>query len=81
MGYAANCKKVSDMSKQKLTVSDCHFYGIVFSVLGGSLIGISIALFTLSFFAGVFLFLFGVFLLFFSSAMRSEEKELKGQKA
>lgn len=81
MGYAANCKKVSDMSKQKLTVSDCHFYGIVFSVLGGALIGISIALFTLSFFAGVFLFLFGVFLLFFSSAMRSEEKELKGQKA
>ena len=69
------------MSKQKLTVSDCHFYGIVFSVLGVALIGISIALFTLSFFAGVFLFLFGVFLLFFSSAMRSKEKELKGQKA
>lgn len=69
------------MSKQKLTVSDCHFYGIVFSVLGIALIGISIALFTLSFFAGVFLFLFGVFLLFFSSAMRSKEKELKGQKA
>lgn len=69
------------MSKQKLTVSDCHFYGIAFSVLGVALIGISIALFTLSFFAGVFLFLFGVFLLFFSSAMRSKEKELKGQKA
>ena len=69
------------MSKQKLTVSDYHFYGIVFTVLGIALIGISIALFTLSFFAGVLLFLFGVFLLIFSSAMRSKEKELKAQKA
>lgn len=68
------------MSKQKLTANDCHFYGIVFTVLGIALIGISIALFTLSFFAGVLLFLFGVFLLIFSSAMRSKEKELKAQK-
>lgn len=69
------------MSKQKLTANDCHFYGIVFTVLGIALIGISIALFTLSFFAGVLLFLFGVFLLIFSSAMRSKEKELKAKKA
>ena len=69
------------MSKQKKTIEDCHFYAVVFMVLGIALIVMSIPLFTLSFFVGVFIFLLGVFCMICSSSLRKQEKDLKEEKA
>lgn len=69
------------MSKQKKTIEDCHFYAVVFMVLGIALIVMSIPLFTLSFFVGVFIFLLGVFCMICSSSLRKQEKDLKEKKA
>lgn len=69
------------MSEQKKTIEDCHFYAVVFMVLGIALIVMSIPLFTLSFFVGVFIFLLGVFCMICSSSLRKQEKDLKEEKA
>lgn len=67
------------MNRQKLTPESCHKYSVLYTIFAILEFLISIPIFTLSLVAGGLLFLLGVFLLIFASALRSQEKQLKAK--